>query len=572
MEKIEKLKKLLSIEKIDGYLISKNDEYFGEYIPDHNDRLKYMTNFSGSYGFSLILKNKNYLFIDGRYTLQAFNQSGKAFKIITIPDKMPNEIFKHKKLLIGFDPMLITKQTLKRIFKRNNIKLKPINRNLIDEIWKRKVKVNNKKFYNLPKKSFSLSHTHKIKKIASFLKKKGADYLFITASENNAWLLNIRGKDSDFTPIPNSYILIDKNKNMKFFSSLNKISTTLKKNFNKIQFFDIKLIKKILNKISRKKFIIDVNTCAFNLENIILRNNKILNEIDPIYNLKSIKNKKEISNIKNAHIIDGVALTKYLFWIKKNFQKKKISEMSASKKLYEFRKKNKNFKFLSFPTISGTGPNGAIIHYKANKESNRILKKGDIYLIDSGGQYEFGTTDVTRTISLENSNKRIKNIFTRVLKGHIAVSSFKLKKNSSGSNIDSEARKHLKQIGLNYSHGTGHGVGYFLNVHEGPQSISSNNKVKLKEGMVMSNEPGYYEKNKFGIRIENLIYVKEENSKKCFEDLTMAPIDKNLIDQKILSKNEKIWLNSYHKKVFDNLKGFMNKTEFIELKKACSAI
>ena len=209
---------------------------------------------------------------------------------------------------------------------------------------------------------------------------------------------------------------------------------------------------------------------------------------------------------------DGIALTKYLIWIKKNFNKKNITELSASKKLFEYRKKNKNFKYLSFPTISGTGPNGSIIHYKATKKSNRKLKKGDIYLVDSGGQYEFGTTDVTRTISLQNENERIKNIFTRVLKGHIAVAGFKLKKNTCGSIIDNKARRYLKQIGLDYAHGTGHGVGYFLNVHEGPHAISKNNNISFQEGMIVSNEPGYYEKNKFGIRIENLIYVKKRIS------------------------------------------------------------
>ena len=227
---------------------------------------------------------------------------------------------------------------------------------------------------------------------------------------------------------------------------------------------------------------------------------------------------------------------------------------------------------MSFPTISGSGPNGAIIHYKATKKTDRKLKSGDIYLVDSGGQYEFGTTDVTRTISLNNSNKRIKNIFTRVLKGHIAVASFKLKENSSGAKIDSEARKYLREIGLDYAHGTGHGVGYFLNVHEGPHGISKNNNVKFREGMVVSNEPGYYEKNKFGIRIENLLYVKKENDRRTFENFTMAPIDKNLIDANFLNVKEKKWLNSYHKQVYNNLKKGMNKKEIFELKRACSAI
>jgi len=362
--------------------------------------------------------------------------------------------------------------------------------------------------------------------------------------------------------------LIDQNQNVNFFCDLKKITSSFKKKFNRVKFIDINSVEEILLKIKKKKFIIDNNTCSIYFENIILKNNKIINKQDSIYFLKAIKTKNEIKNIKQAHIKDGAALTKYLFWLKKNFIKKKITEISAAQKLLNFRKKNKDFNFLSFPTISGTGPNGAIIHYKATKTSNRILKKGDIYLVDSGGQYNYGTTDVTRTISLQNSNKRIKDIFTRVLKGHIAVASFILKKNTSGSIIDGEARKYLKQINLDYTHGTGHGVGYYLNVHEGPHGISKGNKVILKEGMIVSNEPGYYEKNKFGIRIENLIYVK----KNSFDNLTMAPIDKDLIDLKILNNKEKKWLNNYHKKVQYNLKVYMSKKENFELKKACSAI
>ena len=352
---------------------------------------------------------------------------------------------------------------------------------------------------------------------------------------------------------------------------ISNISSKLKKNFDKIKFIKKELLSETLLKINKKKFIIDKNTCSLFYENIILKNNKIVDLSDTIYSLKAIKNKKEIKNIKLAHIYDGAALTRFLFWIKKNFNKKKITEISASKKLYDFRKKNKNFKFLSFPTISGTGPNGAIIHYKPSKKTNRTLNIGDIYLVDSGGQYKFGTTDVTRTISLKNFNYRVKNIFTRVLKGHIAVANTELRSNTSGSIIDSKARKYLKQIGLNYSHGTGHGVGYFLNVHEGPQAISKNNKAKLQPGMIVSNEPGYYERNKFGIRIENLIYIKK-GRKKLFENLTMVPIDKDLINLNLLNKWEKKWINNYHKKVFSNLKSSMNKIEYVELKKACSAI
>ncbi len=572
MEKINNLKKILKKENIDGYLIPKNDEFFGEYTPEHNDRLKKISNFSGSYGFALILQNKNYLFVDGRYTLQARNQCGKNFRIITFPNKMPYSIFKNKKLLIGCDPKIFTRKTLETFFNKNGCKIKFIKSNLVDEIWKRPIKINKQKFYSLPNHSVGKDYKYKISKLVSFLKRKNADYHFITSSENNAWLLNIRGRDAKYSPIPNCYILIDKKRNVKFFCDLNKISLSLRKYLKKIQIIDIQEANKILSLINKKKFIIDRNTCSVFFEKIIRRENKIVNYQDPIYHLKAIKTKNEIKNIIKSHVYDGVALTKYLFWLKRNFHRKKITELSASKKLFRFRKKNNKFKFSSFPTISSTGPNGAIIHYNANKKTNRVLKKGDIYLVDSGGQYEFGTTDVTRTISLKNSNKRIKNIFTRVLKGHIAVSDYKLTNKTSGSIIDIKARKYLKKIGLNYAHGTGHGVGYFLNVHEGPHSISKTNKVSFEEGMVVSNEPGYYEKNKFGIRIENLIYVKKRNNKKYFENLTMAPIDKALIEKKILNKNEKKWINEYHQKVFKNLKWSMNRREVIELKKACSAI
>ena len=572
MEKINKIRQLFKNKNIDGYIICKNDEFFGEYIFEHKDRLKYISNFSGSFGFAIILKNYNYLFVDGRYTLQGEKQSGKNFKIVTFPNMMPRDIFKNKKIHLGFDPKIITKKFLNTFFKKSKIKFLPLKENLVDKIWKRKQKNKVEKFYVLPRNSVNHNFNSKINRIISNLKIKKADYQFISASENNAWLLNIRGGDSDYTPLPHSYILINKNKSILFFCDLKKISKKFKKKFKKIKFVNINFTDKILSKIKNKNFIIDKNTCSFYYENLILNNNKILNFHDPIYLLKAIKSKIEIKNMKKAHKSDGIALTKFLFWLKRNFNKKKITEISASQKLLNFRKKNKDYLFSSFPTISGTGPNGAIIHYKASKESNRRLKKGDIYLVDSGGQYKFGTTDVTRTIALQNSNERIKNIFTRVLKGHIAVSNYNLKKNTSGSQIDRVARKYLNQINLDYAHGTGHGVGYFLNVHEGPQSISKKNSTSLVEGMIVSNEPGYYEKNNFGIRIENLVYIKTVKKQKVFDNLTMAPIDKELIDESLLNRKEKNWINDYHKRVFHNLKGDMNNTELFELKIACSAI
>ena len=264
--------------------------------------------------------------------------------------------------------------------------------------------------------------------------------------------------------------------------------------------------------------------------------------------------------MKKAHILDGVALTKFIYWIK-NINKKKITEIDAEKKLEKFRRMNKNFLYPSFDTIAGSGGNGAIVHYKANKKNCRIIKKKDIFLCDSGGQYKYGTTDVTRTICFSKPPKDIKDIFTKVLKGHIAVATTNLKKDNIGKKIDKRARKFLRKSNLDYAHGTGHGVGFFLNVHEGPQSISSRNKVKIKEGMILSNEPGYYKKNKFGIRIENLIYVKEKNKKKFFENLTLVPIEKDLINFKLLTASEKNYLFKYHLNVYLNISKYLNSKE-----------
>ena len=262
----------------------------------------------------------------------------------------------------------------------------------------------------------------------------------------------------------------------------------------------------------------------------------------------------------NCHILDGVALTKFIYWIKK-INKRNITEVEAAKKLEKFRKMHKSFLYPSFDTIAGSGSNGAIIHYRAIKENCRRINKQDIFLCDSGGQYKYGTTDVTRTICFSNQKQTIKNIFTKVLKGHIAVATTNLNKDNIGKKIDKRARKFLQKSNLDYSHGTGHGVGFFLNVHEGPQSISKINTVKIKEGMILSNEPGYYKKNEFGIRIENLIYVKKEKKKTFFENLTLAPIEKDLINFNLLTIFEKNYLFKYHLEVYSKISKYLNLNE-----------
>ena len=541
--------------KIDGYVVPKNDQFFSEYAAE--DRLKIISNFSGSAGLAIVLKKISYLFVDGRYTIQAQQQSGKKFKIIEIHKFLPFKIIKNLKL--GFDPSLFTRKQL-NVYFNNSLILKPINKNLVDEIYKDKTS-KNKIFFSLTNKVAGKTFQSKINNVRNILKRNKADYLFVSAPENVAWLLNIRGSDNPNSPIPNCRLIIGKDKELFLITQKEKTLKIIKdKKLSKKQIINPKKFKDLINKLKGYKFIIDPLSCSLLNENIIKSKFKIINKDDPCYKLKSIKNSSEIKHMINAHIEDGLALTKFIFWIK-NINKKKITEVDAQNKLEKFRKLNKNYLFPSFNTIAGTGSNGAIVHYRASKESNKTIKKSDVFLCDSGGQYMFGTTDVTRTICFSKQPNSIKNVYTKVLKGHIAVVTSNLKKFNNGKRIDVRARQFLKKDGLDYAHGTGHGVGFFSNVHEGPQSISKYNTIKLEEGMIISNEPGYYKKNHYGIRIENLVYVKKNKKKLQFENLTLAPIEKDLINYDLLNKNEKNYLFNYHLNVYTKHSKFLNKKE-----------
>ena len=552
--KIRILRKKFIEHKIDGYIVPKNDEFFSEYCK--NNRLKFISNFSGSAGYAIILKNKNYLFVDGRYTIQAEIESSKNFKIVNYQKIINCNLFKN--LILGLDPKLFTSSQIKKFFIKNN-KIKIINKNLIDEISRKKDNLS-KPFFSINDNIIGENFKSKIKKIKNFLRKNKSDWIFISAPENVAWLLNIRGHDNPNSPIPNCSLLMSNNTIYLITKRKNQNNLIKRKKIKSKQIIETKNFKTLINKIRGKKIIIDIKTCSYFYENIFSKKFKILKKDDPIYFLKSIKNNSEIQNMIQSHILDGVALTKFLFWIK-NVNKRKISEFNAQIKLEKFRKKNKKYLYPSFNTISGTGANGAIIHYRAKKEKSKIIKKTDIFLCDSGGQYKYGTTDVTRTICFSKQRNNIKNIFTRVLKGHIAVATTNLNQINTGQLIDKRARMFLKKINLDYLHGTGHGVGFFSNVHEGPQSISKYNKIKLLEGMILSNEPGYYKKGKFGIRIENLVYVKKLKKKLLFENLTLAPIDIDLIDFKQLTLEEKNYLFKYHMTVYTKLAPFLQKNE-----------
>ena len=558
---LKKLKNELLLRNLDGYIVPKNDKFFSEYA--YPNRLKTISNFSGSAGFAIILKKKNYLFVDGRYTTQAKIESGNKYNIFEIPKFFPFDIFKNykKKIKIGFDPNLFTNLILKRYFKET-CNLLPVRDNLIDKIYTKKEITKKTNFYFLNYKITGESLNSKILRLTKFLKKKNIDNIFISAPENVAWLLNLRGKDNPNSPMPNSKVIVTKKGKIFMFSDLDKIKKI--KSYKKIIYNDFNNFFPVVSKISGKNFSIDNLTCSISNHNLISSRFKIINYIDPCYKFKSIKNKIEIENMKQAHINDGVALTKFLYWIK-NTKLKGLNEIKVEKKLESFRKKNKNYLFPSFNTIAGSGPNGAIIHYRANKLSNRYLKKNDLLLCDSGGQYKYGTTDVTRTICFNKPSKYIKNIFTRVLKGHIAVATTNLNKINKGSIIDKRARKWLNEINLDYAHGTGHGVGFFLNVHEGPQSISKFNNVVLKKGMILSNEPGYYRENEFGIRIENLVYISKEKNKLFFKNFTLAPIDNDLVNFSMLSKQEREYLFKYNLEIYSNLSKYLNKAEKIWL-------
>lgn len=574
LDNLNKLKKALIKKNIDAYLVPKNDCFFNEFIKTGNDRLRYVSNFTGSAGTALILHKKNYLFVDGRYTIQAKQESGHLFNIIDISKINILSFIKknYTNIKIGFDPNLFRFQAIKNILKEK-INLVSIEKNLIEQIWRDKKKEVSKNAFILENQYCGISHIKKIKKLRDLLDINKKNSFFISSNENVCWLLNIRGEDSIYSPLLNAFALIQQNK-ITVFCNLKKVSNKLIKSFKKdVQFSDIKSLKEKLIKTKIFSVKIDPATTSYGLIKF-LQSSKIKCKFiqDPIFHLKSKKNKIEIQNLKIAHMFDGVALVKLFFWINQFKTKKKINEISCQKQLENFRKENSFYLGPSFPPISGFNKNGAIIHYNATNKTNQLLTGNGIYLLDTGGQYLCGTTDVTRTISLGKPSLYKKNIYTRILKGHLALKNFQLKNNSTGAQLDQAARKYLKQIGLDYPHSTGHGVGYCLNVHESPPSISKKSKDKFAVGQVVSNEPGYYLERQFGMRIENLIYVNKIKKKLLFEDLTLVPYDKNLINKDLLSRLEIKYLNNYHKEVFEKLNSFLNLKELNFLKKICSPL
>ena len=570
MSKISKLKNLFLKYNIEGYLIPKNDSYFNEFINPREDRLKFISNFTGSAGIAVILKNQNFLFVDGRYIAQAKKESSKNFKIIDITKSSLTDFLNHSKLRIGFDASLTKYSWHQQLKNKKNFIEVP--ENLIDKIWKKSnTKIQNKAF--VLENVYSGEHyQNKLKQIKKILNINNNKSFFISASENICWLLNIRGKDSAYTPVLNSQALLTQKK-LYVFCEIQKIPNTIKQAYKKnVTFKEESFLFKILAKNKKKLITIDPSA---SVKTVNYLNEKKLNvrfKPDPISQLKTKKNRIEIQNTKVAHIYDGVAVAKFIIWLKKQKKINKLSEISAQNKLEKFRKDNSSYLFPSFPTISGFGKNAAIIHYHASKQSNLKFRSNGIYLIDSGGQYKEGTTDITRTIAFGKQSPAVKNIYTKVLKGHLAVKNFNLTKKTTGRQIDMAARKYLNINNLDYAHGTGHGVGYFLNVHESPPSISKYSTDNFVSGQIVSNEPGFYSPGLFGIRIENLIYVEEIKNRLCFQDLTLVPYEKNLINVKLLNKKEVKSINRYHALVFELLKSFMKEEELSIFAEQCSPL
>ena len=574
--KLQKLRKLMQTRNIDVCLINQTDEFQNEFLPTYSQRLQWLTNFSGSAGEAIITMSKAYLFVDGRYTLQAKNEVNKnIYKVYNYTEKTPTEIlksFKFKKINFGMDGNIISVKKFNNLTSEigKNVSIKLLKENLVDLIWHDRPKIKKSIIWHHHYKFHGTKVSDKIKSVTKIIKKQQAQYLFVSSNESICWLLNLRSNDLPYTPIFMSRLIISTSGECFLFANI-KSSIKFSKQI-KIHQIEPKFLTSFLsNTVSSQKIIADPRTLPSNIYQSLKKlKSKIKLIDDSIEILKSQKNNTEIKGVRSAHLRDGVALTKAIFWIKESVMKKGLTELQAVKRIDTNRSKNKHFHSLSFPTIAGSGPNGAIVHYHVNKKTNRIIKDTDLFLIDSGGQYLDGTTDVTRTISFNKVSKEQKKMNTLVLKGHIAVATSKFSKSETGKNLNVNARKYLKEHNCNFDHGTGHGVGYFLNVHEGPQSISSVSKVKFLPGMIISNEPGYYKANAYGIRIENLITVRKLGNKYEFENLTLAPIDKKLIEVSLLTTNEISWLNTYHKLVYSKLNKYLKPKEKIWLKAECS--
>jgi Xaa-Pro aminopeptidase len=568
-ERLARLRAELARRGVDGFLVPRTDEYQGEYVPDSAQRLAWLTGFTGSAGLAIVLKDQAAVFVDGRYTLQAAAEvDGRLFEHRHISDQ-PAGLWIESSLRpgesLGYDPRLHTLGEVARYraaAEKAGGKLVPLDSNAIDTVWTDRP---------APPKAPVMPHdirfagesaAAKRARVAASLAAQGADAVVLTAPDSIAWLLNIRGGDVPHTPLPLSFAVLHRDESVDLFIDRRKLTPELPVHLgNAVRIADPDGFGAFLEKLAadKKRVLADpALSAAWVFDRL---GDAAVRAADPCQLPKACKNAVELDGTREAHRRDGAALSSFLAWLSHEAGSGKLREIDVSDRLEEFRRPGTNFRDLSFPTISGAGPNGAIVHYHASKATERVLEPGSFYLVDSGAQYLDGTTDVTRTVAIGKPSVEMRDRFTRVLKGHIALAACAFPKGTSGSQLDALARASLWQAGLDYDHGTGHGVGSYLGVHEGPQRISKlPNSQALMPGMIVSNEPGYYKTGAYGIRIENLVVVEKrdglgEAGREIygFETITLAPIDREAIEPSLLAPQEIAWLDDYHARVRETL-------------------
>ena len=517
------------------------------------------------------------------------NSTAVSLRFSTAPKKTPADWLIEERgdsKKVGFDPWLHTEAGVERLRKslvRTDLEIVPVARNPIDLIWSERPEPPHTPVYAHDTSYAGKSSAEKRSMLAEELKKKNCAAAVITDPASIAWLINVRGGDVPHTPLPLSFATIADDGKITWFIDPRKVTAGLEVPLGPdVRIEDISLFGHALENLKglNRPIRVDPSSSAYWIIAKLRAAGIVLSEGEDLCLLpKACKNSVEIEGMRAAHRRDGASLTKFLAWLSREALTGEVTEIAAEEKLGAFRAANRLYKGPSFSTISGAGPNGAIVHYSATPSSNRKLKAGEFYLVDSGGQYRDGTTDVTRTVSIGTVSDEMRDRFTRVLKGHIAIAGVKFPEGTSGAEIDALARQYLWAAGLDYSHGTGHGVGSYLGVHEGPQGISKRNNVPFKPGMILSNEPGYYKPGSYGIRIENLLVVTEAPELAAtahkmlgFETLTLCPIDRNAIDKAMLTDVERKWLNSYHVRVRETLKPMLDKAEAHWLELATAAI
>ena len=591
-KRMEALRSLMKKNKIKAYLVPSTDPHQSEYVPVMWERRKWLSGFTGSAGDLAITLKKTGLWTDSRYFLQAEQQlqgSGiDLFKIgipgvPTIPQWLKKELKAEDK--VGFDPRLFSyneTQKLKSFLKEWRIKLTPIEKNLIDNIWQDQPPFPKNQIKPHPKKYAGRSIEEKLEMLRQQMKEEKVKAHILTTLDSIAWVFNIRGTDVEFNPVVIAYAIITPKKAM-LFTDMEKITRAVRRHLGEtVQVYDYDDFRKQLKKLAKSelKVWLDPNSVSYWIVDILKKDCDLFFKESPVTRLKALKNKTEITGAKAAHIRDGVAMVKFLHWLERTVPQGGVTEISASQKLEEFRQELDLYQGPSFETIAGYQEHGAIVHYASTPQTDVELKPRGIFLIDSGGQYLDGTTDITRTIAMGKPTAEQKDRFTRILKGHISLAMTRFPRGTAGNQLDTIARKPLWDINQNYGHGTGHGIGAYLNVHEGPQAISYYRGlgVPLEPGMIISNEPGFYKTGEYGMRVENLIVVVEDKNGKTtndfysFETISFCPIDLNLIDKNLLSARELGWLNSYHKKVKELLSPYLNKDEKEWLTKATRQI